>query len=169
MVVLGIIFATSVFLFLGYCMVSTFNDSNWDVIGNIRHDIKGFVKVFLIMIACLVVIWYCIVTPSSFINHQYVHKNGTMTVVEYSISGDSTTRTEVKTPVKTYGKVIDVKYHSHLNGKTIQYHTSFKVRLNDGRVLEEEWSGTHQEIKENNGMSITESFYPSYIVEYNFN
>ena len=118
---------------------------------------------------CEVGIYFCFVTPTSFIRNEYVHKNGTMTVVEYSLTGDSTINTDVKLPKTTYGTVKEVKFHSRLNGKTWNYYTDVTVHLNDGRVLYKELSGKRMSIKEGNGMSLTETFYPYYEMEFTFN
>ena len=172
MVIVIILILLSVCLFLGYCIYSTFSESNFDIINDIRYDKKGFLGFFVsiaFIIVCLVGIYFCCITPTSFIRNEYVHKNGTMTVVEYSLTGDSTINTDVKLPKTTYGTVKEVKFHSILNGKIWNHYTDVTVHLNDGRVLYKKLSGKRMSIKEGNGMSLTETFYPYYEMEFTFN
>ena len=168
--VIGLIFILlSVCLFFGDCIYSTLSESNFDIVNTIKNDKKGFFGCSIVIIGCLVGIYFCFVTPTSSIRNEYVHKNGTMTVVEYSLTGDSTINTNVKLPKTTYGTVKEVKFHSRLNGKTWNYYTDVTVHLNDGRVLYKELSGKRMSIKEGNGMSLTETFYPYYEMEFTFN
>ena len=169
MVIVLILILLPVCLFLGYCMYSAFSESNFDIINVIRYDKKGFFLCSSGIIGCLLGLYFCVVTPTSFIRNEYVHKNGTMTVVEYSLTGDSTINTNVKLPKTTYGTVKEVKFHSRLNGKIWNYYTDVTVHLNDGRVLYKELSGKRKSIKEGNGMSLTETFYPYYEMEFTFN
>ena len=172
MVIAIILILLSVCLFLGYCIYSTFSESNFDIINDIRYDKKGFLGFFVsiaVIIVCLVGIYFCCITPTSFIRNEYVHKNGTMTVVEYSLTGDSTINTDVKLPKTTYGTVKEVKFRSILMGKIWYYYTDVTVKLNDSRVLYKELSGKRMSIKEGNGMSLTEKFYPYYEMEFTFN
>ena len=172
MVIAIILILLSVCLFLGYCIYPTFSESNFDIINDIRYDKKGFLGFFVsiaVIIVCLVGIYFCCITPTSFIRNEYVHKNGTMTVVEYSLTGDSAINTNVKLPKTTYGTVKKVKFHSILNGKIWNHYTDVTVHLNDGRVLYKELSGKRMSIKEGNGMSLTETFYPYYEMEFTFN
>ena len=172
MVIAIILILLSVCLFLGYCIYSTFSESNFDIINDIRYDKKGFLGFFVsiaVIIVCLVGIYFCCITPTSFIRNEYVHKNGTMTVVEYSLTGDSTINTDVKLPKTTYGTVKEVKFSSILMGKIWYYYTNVTVQLNDGRVLYKKLSGKRMSIKKGNGMSLTEKFYPYYEMEFTFN
>ena len=156
-------------LFLCYCIYSTLDESNFDIVNTIKNDKKGFIWCSIIIIGCLVGLYFCFVTPTSLIRNEYVHKNGTMTVVEYSLTGDSTINTDVKLPKTTYGTVKEVKFHSILNGKIWNHYTDVTVHLNDGRVLYKKLSGKRMSIKEGNGMSLTETFYPYYEMEFKFN
>ena len=101
MVIVIILILLSVCLFLGYCIYSTFSESNFDIVNDIRYDKKGFFGSLAVIIVCLVGIYFCCITPTSLIRNEYVHKNGTMTVVEYSLTGDSTINTDVKLPKTT--------------------------------------------------------------------
>ena len=169
MVIAIILILLSVCLFFGYCIYSTFSESNFDIVNTIKNDKKGFFVSIAFIIVCLVGIYFCCITPTSFIRNEYVHKNGTMTVVEYSLTGDSTINTDVKLPKTTYGTVKEVKFHSILNGKIWNHYTDVTVQLNDGRVLYKKLSGKRMSIKEGNGMSLTETFYPYYEMEFTFN
>ena len=169
MVIDIILILLSVCLFFGYCIYSTFSESNFDIVNNIRYDKKGFFVSLFVIIACLVGIYFCCITPTSFIRNEYVHKNVKITVVEYSLTGDSTINTDVKLPKTTYGTVKEVKFHSILNGKIWNHYTDVTVHLNDGRVLYKKLSGKRMSIKEGNGMSLTETFYPYYEMEFTFN
>ena len=169
MVIALIFILLSVCLFFGSCIYSIFSESNFDIVNDIRYNKKGFFVSIAVIIVCLVGIYFCFVTPTSFIRNEYVHKNGTMTVVEYSLTGDSTINTDVKLPKTTYGTVKEVKFHSRLNGKTWNYYTDVTVQFNDGRVLYKELNGKRMSIKEGNGMSLTEKFYPYYEMEFTFN
>ena len=169
MVIALIFILLSVCLFFGYCIYSTFSESNFDIVNDVKYNKKGFFVSIAFIIVCLVGIYFCCITPTSFIRNEYVHKNGTMTVVEYSLTGDSTINTGVKLPKTTYGTVKEVKFRSILMGKIWYYYTDVTVQLNDGRVLYKELSGKRMSIKEGNRMSLTEKFYPYYEMEFTFN
>ena len=169
MVIALIFILLSVCLFFGYCIYSTFSESNFDIVNDVKYNKKGFFVSIAFIIVCLVGIYFCCITPTSLIRNEYVHKNGTMTVVEYSLTGDSTINTDVKLPKTTYGTVKEVKFRSILMGKIWYYYTDVTVQLNDGRVLYKELSGKRMSIKEGNRMSLTEKFYPYYKMEFTFN
>ena len=169
MVCILIFILLSVCLFLGYCIYSTLSESNFDIVNTIKYDKKGLFVSIAFIIVCLIGIYFCCITPTSFIRNEYVHKNGTMTVVEYSLTGDSTINTDVKLPKTTYGTVKEVKFHSKLIGRTWNHYTDVTVHLNDGRVLCKKLNGKKKFIKEGNGMSLTEKFYPYYKMEFKFN
>lgn len=91
-----------------------------------------------------------------------------MTVVEYSISGDSTIVSNIRMPKKTYGIVKNVRTTTRMIGRVLHNYTIITVQLNDGRILDTELNGTNKNIENGNGMSVTETYYPSYNIEYNF-
>ena len=169
MVCILIFILLSVCLFLGYCIYSTLGESNFDTVNTIKYDKKSFFGCSIVIIVCLVGIYYCFVTPTPFIRNEYVHKNGTMTVVEYSLTGDSTINTNVMLPKTTYGTVKEVKFHSKIIGRTWNHYTNVTVHLNDGRVLCKKLNGRRMSIKQGNGMSLTETYYPYYKMEFKFN
>lgn len=93
-----------------------------------------------------------------------------MTTVEYSLTGDSVIKNNIKMPKDTYGKVLKVLRKYRFIGKTWKYYTGFTIELNDGRTIKDELNGDHTDkIKEGNAMSVTETYYPFYNIEYNFN
>ena len=169
MVIIFLFLSGIVFSFLTYCMYSTFKDSKFDIIGCIKQDKKGFFWTVFGIVASLVAAYYCFVTPTYFISNQYIHKNGTMTSVEYSLTDDSIIKNNIKIPKDTYGKVIEVHRNSRLIGKVIHYYTEFTIKLNDNRTIHNELDGDYTDkVKEGNAMSITETYYPSYKIDYNF-
>lgn len=168
MVIILIFILLLICLFFSYCIYSTFIKSN-DIINTIRYDKKGFFWCSTGIIGSLVGIYFCFVTPTSFIRNEYHHKNGTITVVEYSLTGDSTINVNVILPKTTYGIVKEVKSRSRLSGKIWSHCTDITVQLNDGRVLRKEFDGERKSIKKGNGMALTETFYPYYEMEFKFN
>ena len=168
MVIILIFILLLVCLFFGYCIYLAFSKSN-DIINIIRYDKENFFWCSTVIIGSLVVIYFCCITPTSLIRNEYHYKNGTMTVVEYSLIGDSIINTNVMLPKTTYGIVKKVKFHSKFSGIFWSIYTNVTVQLNDGRVLHKELSGKRISIKEGNGMSLTEKFYPYYDMEFKFN
>lgn len=151
------------------CKINKLILIKYTIVNTIKYDKKGFFSCFIVIISCLIGIYFCFVTPTSFIRNEYVHKNGTMTVVEYSLTGDFIINTNVMLPKTTYGTVKEVKFHSRLNGKIWNYYTDVTVHLNDGRVLCKKLNGKKKFIKEGNGMLLTETYYPYYKIEFKFN
>ena len=168
--VIGLIFILStICFFFGYCLYLTFRESNFDIINDIKYDKKGFFKCFIAIVGSLIGIYFCFVTPTSLIRNEYKHNNGTMTVVEYSLTGDSSIVTNVMLPKTTYGTITDVKFLTRLNGiRMWNSYTDVTVRLNDGRVLYKELDEERTSIKKGDGMSLTETFYPYYKMEFSF-
>ena len=168
MVIILIFILLLVCLFFGYCIYLAFSKSN-DIINTIRYGKEGFFWCSTAIIGSLVGIYFCFVTPTSSIRNEYHHKNGTMTVVEYSLTGDSIINTNIMLPKTTYGTVKEVKFHSKFSGMFWSIYTNVTMQLNDGRVLHKELSGKRMSIKKGNGMSLTEKFYPYYDKEFKFN
>ena len=168
MVIILIFILLLVCLFFGYCIYLAFSKNN-DIINTIRYDKEGFFWCSTVIVGSLVGLYFCFVTPTSFIRNEYHHKNGTMTVVEYSLTSDSIINIDVKLPKTTYGTVKEVKFHSKLSGIFWSIYTNVTVQLNDGRVLHKELSGKRISIKKGNEMSLTEKFYPYYDMEFKFN
>lgn len=168
MVIIILFIVGIMFSFLTYWVYSTFKDSNWDFVECIENDKKGFFWTIVGIIISIVISYYCFVTPTYFIHNEYSHKNGTITSVEYSLTGDSIIKNNIKSPKDTYGKVTKMYHGSRLYGKMWKHYTSITVELNDGREMKTELTNS-EGIKVGNGMSITETFYPYYKVDYNFN
>lgn len=168
--IIGLIFILlSICFFFSYCLYSAFSEINFDIINLIKYDKKGFFKCFVPIVGSLIGIYFCFVTPTSSIKNEYKHKNGTMTVVEYSLTGDSAIKTNVMLPKTTYGTVTEVKFIASLIGKMQTFNTKVTVHLNDGRVLHKELRNKRIDLKEGDGMSVTETFYPYYEMEFSFN
>lgn len=113
-------------------------------------------------------IYFGYTTPGSQIHHVVDNHNGTLTVTEYSISGDSTIMTNIKSPKDTYGVVTDVQHHQRLMGKVFHPYTVVVSKLNDGRRVSHELDGTRINIKVGQGMKMHEKFYPNYNQTYNY-
>lgn len=77
--------------------------------GGYKENKVSFWKNLTSMIVSILVIYFSIVTPSSFISKSYANSDKTMTVVEYSISDDSSTIENVKRPT-TKCKVTETYY-----------------------------------------------------------
>ena len=117
MVIIILFIVGIMFSFLTYWVYSTFKDSNWDFVGCIENDKKGFFWTIVGIIISIVISYYCFVTPTYFIHNEYSHKNGTITSVEYSLTGDSIIKNNIKSPKDTYGKVTKMYHGSRLYGK----------------------------------------------------
>ena len=167
MVVIFIIILSLVTVFSIYTVYNTLKYGN--IFHTIKSNKKGFFWIMLLIIGSLVGIYFCIVTPTSFIRNEYSNKDGIMTVVEYSISGDSTIVSNIRMPKKTYGILKNVRTTTRMFGRVLYDYTIITVQLNDGRILDTEINGANKNIENGNGMSVTETYYPSYNIEYNFN
>lgn len=128
---------------------------------------KSFVKAMVLLVGSAVGIYFCIVTPTSFIRHEYIHKDGTMTSVEYSISGDSNIINNIKTPVTVYGRITKVHHDERIIAKG-KRRTWFTAVLDDGREVSGDVD-RNPDIKVGNSMSMTTTYYPYYEVTYNIN
>ena len=105
------------------------------------------------------------------ISEQYI-KNGKITAIEHSLSGRCDTITDIKKPTTTYGHITRIRRSSYLSGKIIAYKVEVEVKLNDGRIMQDVIKGSHtyqdKSFKEGNRMSVTETYYPTYSIEYNY-
>lgn len=122
----------------------------------------------LLFIGVGFLMWLSFTTPSSQIRDEYIDKNGKVTVIEHSLSGKVKVLHDVEQPVTTYGKVIKTENHSYLNGKMLRHRTDITVKLNDGRIMKDVIYDRQGKVKEGNGMSVVEKFYPSYSTEFNY-
>lgn len=168
MVIDLIFILVTICFFVGWCLYLTFSENDFNIINVIKYDKKVFLKCFICIVGSLIGIYFCLVTPTSFIRNEYKHKNGTMTVVEYSLIGNFTIKTNVMLPKTTYGTVTDVSFHTRLIGRIWNTYTDITIRLNDGRVLNKEIDEERTSIKKGDRMSLSETFYPHYKMEFSF-
>ena len=54
-------------------------------------------------------LYFGFVTPSSNISRVIDNKDGTLTSIEYSLSGDSIVKNKIKAPVEIYGVVTNIE------------------------------------------------------------
>lgn len=163
------ILSTCAMCFLLYCFYQFWKHDCEDLREAIFH--VGF-KETLIFLFVGWLMWFSFTTPSYMISDQYVQKNGTITAIEHSLSGKTDTITNIKKPTTTYGKIVQIRRSSYLNGKIITYEVDVVVKLNDGRVMQDVIKGSHtyhdKSFKEGNGMSVTETYYPTYKTKFNY-
>lgn len=162
------IFSFCAMCFFLYCFYKFWKEDCEDLREAIFH--VGF-KETLIFLATAWLMWFSFTTPSSMISEQYI-KNGKITAIEHSLSGKCDTITDIKKPTTTYGYIINIKSTSYLCGKLIRRKTIVKVKLNDGREMEDVIKHSPNEynkpLKEGNGMSVTETYYPTYGTQFNY-
>lgn len=160
-------------LLLGFCVYV------WNYIFTSGDNIslKDFFedKTSTIITICLVSltlfsIWwvhYTYVTPGSDIHHEKMINDYTMEVTEYSISGDSIILHNIKRTINHCGVITNVKEEGRWMGKIYQTHYIVTVKLNDGRTVTEDLTNNPR-VQVNNGIKVTEKFYPSYSIKINF-
>lgn len=162
------ILSTCAMCFFLYCFYKFWKEDCEDLREAIFHI--GF-KETLIFLATAWLMWYSFITPSSMISEQYI-KNGKITAIEHSLSGRCDTITDIKKPTTTYGHITRIRRSSYLSGKIIAYKVEVEVKLNDGRIMQDVIKGSHtyqdKSFKEGNRMSVTETYYPTYSIEYNY-
>lgn len=127
------------------------------------------VMYFTVQIAGVLMLYFGFVTPSSDISHIIDNKDGTITSIEYSISGDSIVKHKIKAPIEIYGVITNVEHKNRLIGKIFYEHTIVTHKLNDGRTITEKYSYSEfkeKDIKIGNSMKAIETFYPSYNIKF---
>lgn len=143
-------------------------------IASIKNLYKGtpFLPVifFILQIAGALMLYFGFVTPSSDFSKIIENKDGTITAIEYSISGDSIIKQKIKAPVEIYGVITNIERKKRWAGKMIYAYTEVTHKLNDGRIITKEY--TDGEFKENikigNYMKAVETFYPSYNIKFSY-
>lgn len=134
--------------------------------------ISDYIWTVIITITLLTVgptmLYFGYTEPSSQISHTIDNHNGTLTAIEYSMSGDSVIKNNIKAPKDTYGVVTDVHHYQVLMGKVFVSHTKITSKLNDGRVVYTDYSKNVKNISVGQGMKLHEIFYPNYEQEFNF-
>ena len=167
------IFSIGVFLtvFTLCITVSMFKDGYIECVKNSFKDTPFFTVMFFIaQIAGALMFYFGFVTPSSDISHVIDNKNGTITSIEYSLSGDSVVKKNIKAPVEIYGVITNIEHKSRLIGKTIYDYTEVTHKLNDGRIIKEEYEDSElkNDIKIGNSMKAVETFYPSHNIKFSY-
>ena len=128
------------------------------------------VMFFIAQIAGALMFYFDFETPSSDISHVIDNKNGTITSIEYSLSGDSVAKTNIKAPVEIYGVITNIEHKSRLVCKTIYDYTEVTHKLNDGRIIKEEYEDSElkNDIKIGNSVKAVETFYPSHNIKFSY-
>ena len=162
----GILFTT----FTLWITVSMFKDEDGYIkcIKNSFED-DPFLTVmfFIIQITGILMLYFGFVTPSSNISRVIYNKDGTLTSIEYSLSGDSIVKNNIKAPIEIYGVIINIECKNRLIGKTFYEYVEVTNKLNDGRIITEEYNGD-KEIKIGNSMKAVETFYPSHNIKFSY-
>ena len=160
----GILFT----IFTLWITVSMFKDEDGyiECIKNSYED-DPFLTVmfFIIQITGILMLYFGFVTPSSNISRVIYNKDGTLTSIEYSLSGDSVVKNNIKAPVEIYGVIINIEYKKI--DKMFYEYTEVTNKLNDGRIITEEYNGD-KEIKIGNSMKAVETFYPSHNIKFSY-
>lgn len=109
-------------------------------------------------------------TPSSDISHIIDNKDGTIASVEYSISGDSVVKNKIKAPIEIYGVITNIEHKNRLIGKMFCEYVEVTHKLNDGRIITEEYTDSefNEDIKIGNSIKAVEIFYPSYNIKFSY-
>lgn len=126
---------------------------------------------FIAQIAGVLMLYFGFVTPSSDISHIIDNKDGTITSIEYSLSGDSIVKKNIKAPVEIYGVITNIEHkHRLVGGKIVHAYTKVTHKLNDGRIITEEYANSElkNDIKIGNSMKAVETFYPSYNIKFSY-
>ena len=115
-------------------------------------------------------LYFGFVTPSSDISRIIDNKDGTLTSIEYSLSGDSIVKNNIKAPIEIYGVIINIERKHRLIGKMIHTYTEVTYNLNDGRTIKEEYTGYKEDkdIKIGNAIKAIETFYPSHNIKFSY-
>lgn len=128
------------------------------------------VMFFIVQIVGVLMLYFGFVTPSSDISHITDNKDGTITSIEYSISGDSIIKNNIKAPVEIYGVITNIERKHRLVCKTVYAYTEVTHKLNDGRIITEKYANSEfkNDIKIGNSMKAIETFYPSYNIKFSY-
>lgn len=167
------IFSIGVFLtvFTLCITASMFEDGYIECVKNSFKDTPFLtVMLFIAQIVGALMLYFGFVTPSSDISHVIDNKNGTITSIEYSLSGDSVVKKNIKAPVEIYGVITNIEHKSRLIGKTFYDYTEVTHKLNDGRIIKEEYEDSElkNDIKIGNSMKAVETFYPSHNIKFSY-
>ena len=98
------VFSIGIFLtiFTLWMTVSMFKDGYIECIKNSFEDTPFLtVMFFIVQIVGVLMLYFGFVTPSSDISHITDNKDGTITSIEYSLSGDSIVKNNIKHQLKS--------------------------------------------------------------------
>lgn len=165
-----VIFSIGIFLtVLTLCItVSMFKDGYSIKIS--FEDIPFILVMFFIVLAEVLMVYFGFVTPSSDISRVIDNKDGTLTSIEYSLSGDSIVKNNIKAPVEIYGVITNVEHKYILIGKLPSEYVEVTYKLNDGRIITEEYTDSEfkNDIKIGNSVKAVETFYPSHNIKFSY-
>lgn len=105
------VFSIGIFLtiFTLWMTVSMFKDGYIECIKNSFEDTPSItVMFFIVQIVGVLMLYFGLVTPSSDISHITDNKDGTITSIEYSLSGDSIVKHNIKAQVEIYGVITNI-------------------------------------------------------------
>lgn len=167
------VFSIGIFLtiFTLWMTVSMFKDGYIECIQNSFEDTPFLtVMFFIVQIVGVLMLYFGFVTPSSDISHITDNKDGTITSIEYSLSGDSIVKNNIKAPIEIYGVITNIERKHRWVGKMVYAYTEVIHKLNDGRIIVEEYTDSEfkNDIKIGNSMKAVETFYPSYNIKFSY-
>lgn len=148
-----------------------FKDGYIECIKNSYKDTPSLtIWFFIVQIVGILMIYFGFVTPSSDISRIIDNKDGTITSIEYSLSGDSIVKKKIKAPIEIYGVITKIEHKNKLIGKVFYEYTEVTHKLNDGRIITKEYSSGEfkEDIKIGNSMKAVETFYPSYNIKFSY-
>ena len=135
--------------FIGICLtvftlwitVSMLTNGYVECVKNSYEDTPSLTVMFFIaQIAGALMLYFGFVTPSSDISHVIDNKDGTITSIEYSLSGDSIIKNNIKAPVEVHSVITNVERKYRLMGKMYSEYMEVTYKLNDGRIITEEYT-----------------------------
>ena len=167
------VFFIGIFLtiFILWMTVSMFKDGYIECIKNSFEDTPFLtVMFFIVQIVGVLMLYFGFVTPSSDISRIIDNKDGTLTSIEYSLSGDSIVKNNIKAPIEIYGVITNIERKHKWVGKMVHAYTEVTHKLNDGRIITEEYTDSEfkNDIKIGNSMKAVETFYPSYNIKFSY-
>ena len=158
-------------IFTSWMTISMFKDGYVEFIKNSYKDTPSLtIWFFILQIAGLLMLYFGFVTPSSDISRIIDNKDGTITSIEYRLSGDSIIKKKIKAPIEIYGVITKIEHKNKLIGKVFYGYTEVTHKLNDGRIITKEYSSGEfkEDIKIGNSMKAVETFYPSYNIKFSY-
>ena len=128
-------------IFTSWMTISMFKDGYVEFIKNSYKDTPSLtIWFFILQIVGILMLYFGFVTPSSDISNIIDNKDGTITSIEYSLSGDSIVKKKIKAPLEIYGVITKIEHKNKLIGKVFYGYTEVTHKLNDGRIIVEEYS-----------------------------